>query len=121
VSNTGSPTNVTVRGLTLTDWENWPVNPTNASHAWLSCLKMANSGNSPEFAIASSDCRADHPQASGIADEGFVFYGGPVSCDVTNATLTGNSAAWISVLNDSGQPAPSSGIGSPATPPTATA
>jgi hypothetical protein len=58
VSNAGSPTNVTVRGLTLGNRENWPVNLTNASHAWLSRPKMTNSGNTPEFAIASSDCPA---------------------------------------------------------------
>ena len=53
----------------------------------------------PDGNFASRDCRADYPQVSGIADEGFVFYGGPVSCDVTNPTLTGNSAAGIFVLN----------------------
>jgi len=107
IQNLGSPTYIWVRDITSTNWRNTPFGLTNASHAWLSNAVFSNSGNSVGFSINSTDCWADHITISGVADEGYAFYGGTHGCGITNSTINGNAGAGVSLLNDAGQPSPS--------------
>lgn len=110
IEDTGTPSDIWVRGLTIQNFRNWPVNLTNVSHAWMSHLRLLNSGNSVEYAIASSDCWASHLYISGIADEGFAFYGGPHDCGIVDSEIVNSTGSGISILNDSGQLAADSHI-----------
>lgn len=104
IDNQGSPTYVWIRGLTITNVQNWPVNLTNVTHAWLSQVTMKDSGNSPEFAIASSDCWADHLSITNITnDQGFAFYGATHHCGISSSYVAGGHAHGIAVMNDSAQ------------------
>lgn len=104
---TASGTNIWVRGITITNVLNWPINLTGVDGAWLSYVTATNSGNSVEFAVGAHNVWADHLNVSGINDEDFAFYGGVYDGGISNSDLSGATAgSGISILNDSSQPAP---------------
>src|SRR4029077_12010589 len=106
VGNAGTATNVSVSGTGLiTNFQNWPINITQTTGAWMSGLRLTNSGNSVEFAQGTSNCWASGFYINAIADVSFAFYGGVSSCGISNSIVTGSTlAGGIGVLNDTGQP-----------------
>lgn len=96
--------NIYIGGIMVTNCYLWSVNIVATSHATLENCTFNNSGSSVEFAQGSSRCWAVGCRISGIADEGFAFYGGVVDSGITRCTVYGSTAAsGISVLNDSAQ------------------
>lgn len=106
----GSVSYIWISGLTITDVLNWPVNLVTTTHAWLSYLRLTNSGNSVEFAADSVDCWADHLYIAGITDIAFSFYGGCANCGISNSTAIGSNGGGITVLNDAVKPDASKNI-----------
>lgn len=102
--------NITIRGITVQNCLNWPINVVGTSICRLVDVICLNSGTSVEFAAGSTNCWARGLSISGIADEGFAFYGGVTNSGIIGSTIANCAAAGIAVLNDAGQPAPCSNI-----------
>lgn len=104
-SSSGS--NVWVRGITVTNVLNWPINIGGIDGAWMTGITATNSGNSVEFAVGTHNCWADHINVSGISDMNFAFYGGVYACGISNSFLFNSPTnQGIGVINDGGQTAP---------------
>lgn len=103
-------TNIVVRGVTITNHKNWPVNFYSITNGLLDRVTMSNSGNSPGFAVNCVNCWADHCFVTGINDVAFGIYGGGSNCGITNSYISGNNWVGLFVLNDVGQPAAASNI-----------
>ena len=106
----GPISNWTVRGLTLQNCGNWPVNIVGnsssqtggAAHIFFSYVKAIGGGNrnSWEYADGCDDCRADNITISGLAgDIDFAFYGPNSNGAVTNSHFYGG-AFGVAVLAD---------------------
>lgn len=90
-------------GVTVQNCKNYPVNVWNgAAHAYLTNVRLLNSGNSPECALNTDDCWVDHAYISGIQDVGWAFYKGVTNSGITNSRATGNGGAGISSYMDIG-------------------
>lgn len=103
ISDVGGASYVWVRGLTITNCKNWPVN-LRVQHGWMSHLVLSNSGNSVEFTLDASDCWADHLYISNIQDYNFAFYGGVSNCGISDSYTTSSTISGIVALSDAGQP-----------------
>lgn len=104
---TASGTNIWIRGITITEFLNWPVNLTGVNGAWMVGITATNSGNSVEFAVGTHNCWADRISVSGISDMDFAFYGGVYACGISNSFLFNSlTNQGIGAINDSGQTAP---------------
>jgi hypothetical protein len=103
-------TNITVRGLTITNCLDWAFNLTNTTHGLAESLTMTNCGASCEFAINCHDCWFRNCTIAAIADLGIGFYGGGTNCGIVNCVISSAGGDGIFILNDNGQPAPSNNV-----------
>lgn len=99
--------NVTIRDINIGYIKSWPVNTVGSTDVFVENCDMYSSGSSCEFAAGSSNCWFIGNMVWDINDEGIAFYGGVYRSGAIGNIVTGCTAGTgISVLNDSGQPAP---------------
>lgn len=96
-------------GLTIQNCYNWPLNITQSSNVRVNQITLLNSGNSPQFANGCSNSHIENGYISGIADEGFAFYGGAVNCSARNLRITLCNSG-VNIFSDTFQTAPCSGV-----------
>lgn len=90
-----------LQGVTVQNCKNFPVNIWNhAAHAYVSHVKLLNSGNSPECAAYVDDCWIDHSYISGITDVGWSFYNSVTNSGATNNRSTLNTGAGFTSYQD---------------------
>jgi hypothetical protein len=102
ITTSGTPSNITLEDITITNCVNWPFNLNGSGHR-VRGVRASNSGHSCEFVVGAVDCHAEGLSISGIGDVGFSFYGGNTDCSITGSRVTGCRGQGISVLSDLAQ------------------
>lgn len=101
--NSSLASDIVIRDVTIQNFRSWPFNIVGTTGCLVDNVTATNSGNAPEFARGTNNCWASHLKISGISDESFSFYWGPVwNSGITDSVITGGGVSGVSVYNDDG-------------------
>lgn len=98
--------NVRVRGLTIKDCSDWPINFAGTTNAMATDITATSCGEPLQISASATDTHFVRCEHLGSADSGIAVYGGAAHCSVVDCTGSGAAYEGIAVLNDSNQPTP---------------